>query len=76
MTVVVALADAALHLIDHVAVGEEIIMVRAGRPVARLVPMADPAGRDEPVRRSLQAGVTDPSLPQVQWTGAPRRPAA
>jgi prevent-host-death family protein len=31
------------QLIDRAAAGEEIIIARAGRPVARLVSLADPA---------------------------------
>lgn len=75
MTVVLALADAQLHLgdlVDHIVAGEEIIMVRAGQPVARLVPM-DPVDQGAPThrrRRTLQAGVGDPASTQVQWAGA------
>jgi prevent-host-death family protein len=31
------------QLLDRAAAGEEIIIARAGRPVARLVPLADPS---------------------------------
>lgn len=80
MTVIVGLTDAALHLadlIDHAAGGEEIIMVKAGRPVARLGPI----DQDETVSRrraarTLQAGVNDPPSQQAQWRGAVRRQAA
>lgn len=77
MTVIVALADARLHLadlIEHVAAGEEIIMVQAGLPVARLVPMTDAADQSDPLRsrarHTLQAGFSDPLAKQVQWAGA------
>jgi prevent-host-death family protein len=72
MTVVLALADAQLHLsdlVEHVAAGEEIIMIKAGYPVARLVPM-NPADQDDRSRRrvrTLQAGFSDPASAQVQW---------
>lgn len=72
MTVVLALADAQEHLYDlveHVAAGEEIIMMKAGQPVARLLPM-EPADQDiGPGRRArtLQAGFNDPAAVQVQW---------
>lgn len=76
MTVVVGLADAILHLgdlIDHAATGEEIIMVKAGRPVARLGPIdrddAAPRRRTAP---TLQAGFADPPSQQVQWRMACR----
>jgi len=75
MTVILALADAQLHLADlveHVAAGEEIIMVQAGQPVARLVPM-EPAGQGDPAARrarTLQAGFSDPTAIQLQWSGA------
>ncbi len=32
------------RLVDAAAAGEEIVTARAGRPVARLVPLAGPAG--------------------------------
>jgi prevent-host-death family protein len=74
MTVILALADAQRHLsdlVEHVAAGEEIIMVKAGHPIARLVPM-DPADQGDPVHRrprTLQAGFSDPTSAQVQWAG-------
>lgn len=36
------------QLLDRAAAGEEIIIARAGRPVARLVALAEPLGRREP----------------------------
>ncbi len=36
------------RLLDRVAAGEEIVIARAGRPVARLVPLAEPVG-DRPL---------------------------
>lgn len=41
-------------LIDRAAAGEEIILSRAGRPLARLVPLAERAPRQPGVRRSWQ----------------------
>ena len=32
------------HLLSQVAAGEEVIIAKAGKPVARLVPIAPPAG--------------------------------
>ena len=66
MTIVLALADAQRHLtdlIEHVAAGEQIIMVKEGLPVARLVPV-----HRRP--RTLQAGFDDPTSTQAQWAGA------
>lgn len=71
MTVIVGLADATLHLadlIDHAATGEEIIMVKHGRPVARLGPIdQDEAVPRRSTARTLQAGFADPPSQQVQW---------
>ena len=37
------------QLLDRAAAGEEIVIARAGRPIARLVPLADsPSRRREP----------------------------
>jgi prevent-host-death family protein len=36
------------QLIDRAAAGEEIVIARAGRPVARLVALAEPTRRREP----------------------------
>lgn len=33
------------QLLDRVAAGEEIVIARAGRPIARLVPLADSPSR-------------------------------
>lgn len=33
------------QLIDDAAAGEDVVIARAGRPVVRLVPMADPPAR-------------------------------
>lgn len=35
-------------LLDRVAQGEDVVIARAGRPVARLVPFAEPAQRRVP----------------------------
>jgi prevent-host-death family protein len=78
MTVVLALADAQEHLsdlVEHVAAGEEIIMVKAGQPVARLLPM-EPLDQDDGTRRrvrTLQAGFSDPAAIQVQWASISAR---
>jgi prevent-host-death family protein len=42
------------RLVDAAAAGEEILIARAGRPVARLVPLQDAAAR--PRRRLGQLG--------------------
>jgi prevent-host-death family protein len=49
--------EAKIHLsalIDRAAAGEEIILSRAGRPLARLVPLAERAPRQPGVRRDWQ----------------------
>lgn len=33
------------HLIDRAASGEEIVIARSGKPVARLMPLAEPPKR-------------------------------
>ena len=40
------------RIIDEVAGGEEVVIARAGRPVAKLVPL-------EPARRKRQLGLLD-----------------
>jgi prevent-host-death family protein len=53
----VNVAKAKTHLsalIDRAAAGEEIILSRAGRPLARLVPLAERAPRQPGVRREWQ----------------------
>ena len=48
MTASVNVYEAKTHLsqlIDRAAAGEEIVIARAGRPVARLVPLADSPSR-------------------------------
>lgn len=48
MTASVNVYEAKTHLsqlLDRAAAGEEIIIARAGRPVARLVALADPASQ-------------------------------
>jgi len=70
MTVVLALADAQAHLsdlIDHVVAGEEIIVVRAGQPVARLLPM-------EPVVPEAAAGARMDQEPADQVPGERQPP--
>lgn len=41
-------------LVDRAAAGEEIILSRAGRPVARLMPLAERMPRQPGVRRNWQ----------------------
>ena len=41
-------------LIDRAAAGEEIVLSRAGRPVARLMPLADRMPRQPGIRRTWQ----------------------
>jgi prevent-host-death family protein len=54
-TVNVAEAKAKLSvLVDRAAAGEEIILSRAGRPIARLMPLAERTPRQPGVRRDWQ----------------------
>lgn len=39
-------------LVDRAAAGEEIVLSRAGRPIARLMPLAERMPRQPGVRRS------------------------
>jgi prevent-host-death family protein len=51
----IAIAKAKLSaLVDRAAAGEEIILSRAGRPVARLMPLAEQTPRQPGVRRNWQ----------------------
>jgi prevent-host-death family protein len=51
----IAEAEAQLAaLADRAAAGEEIVLSRAGRPVARLMPLAERLPRQPGVRRSWQ----------------------
>lgn len=57
MTKSINIAEAKAHLsalVDRAAAGEEIVLSRAGRPVARLVPLAERAPRQPGVRREWQ----------------------
>jgi prevent-host-death family protein len=57
MTTSVNIAEAKARLsalVDRAAAGEEIILSRAGRPVARLMPLAEQAPRQPGVRRHWQ----------------------
>jgi prevent-host-death family protein len=48
MTASVNVYEAKTHLsqlLDRVAAGEEIVIARAGRPIARLVPLSDAASQ-------------------------------
>ncbi len=54
MSHTVNVADAKAHLsalMDRAAAGEEIVLTRAGRPVARLMPLAERSPRQPGVRR-------------------------
>jgi prevent-host-death family protein len=54
-TVNIAEAKAKLSaLIDRAAAGEEIVLSRAGRPVARLMPLEEQTPRQPGVRRHWQ----------------------
>jgi len=51
VTIQVNVYDAKTHLsrlLDQVAAGEDVVIARAGRPVARLVPYARPASARRP----------------------------
>lgn len=53
MTVTVNVHDAKTHLsrlLDQAHAGEEIILAKAGKPYARLVPLAEPAIERRPGR--------------------------
>ena len=57
MTIPVNIAEAKARLsllVDQAAAGEEIILSKAGRPVARIVPLAEQAPRVPGVRRKWQ----------------------
>ena len=57
MTNTVNIAEAKAHLsalVDRAAAGEEIILSKAGRPVARLMPLAERTPRQPGVRRQWQ----------------------
>lgn len=57
MTKPVNIAEAKAHLsalVDRAAAGEEIILSKAGRPIARLVPLAERMPRQPGVRREWQ----------------------
>lgn len=46
-------------LLERVAQGEEIILAKAGRPVARLVPLAPHAGRRVPGSARGKISISD-----------------
>ena len=57
MTNLVNIAQAKARLsalVDRVAAGEEIVLCKAGGPVARIVPLAEQAPRRPGVRRDWQ----------------------
>jgi prevent-host-death family protein len=53
------------HLLERVARGEEIIIAKAGKPVARLVPLAPVERPLGFVRASIDASFFDP-LPEAE----------
>jgi prevent-host-death family protein len=62
MTESVNVYEAKTHLsqlLDRAAAGEEIIIARAGRPVARLVALADSPGQRVPGRWCGQVSISD-----------------
>lgn len=57
MTQTVNIYDAKTHLsrlLDCVAAGEEVVIARAGTPIARLVPMQSPAPRQPGLFRGVE----------------------
>lgn len=57
MTNTINIAEAKAHLsalVDRAAAGEEIVLSKSGRPVARLVPLAERSPRQPGVRREWQ----------------------
>ena len=57
MTKSVNIAEAKAHLsalVDRAAAGEEIVLSRSGRPVARLMPLAERMPRQPGIRRVWQ----------------------
>lgn len=57
MTKLVNIAEAKARLsalVDRAAAGEEIILSKSGRPVARLMPLAERSPRQPGVRRQWQ----------------------
>jgi prevent-host-death family protein len=60
------------QLIDRVAAGEEIVIARSGRPVARLVPWRDASAQRQPgrLRRRVRIGRDfDDPLPSGLFEG-------
>jgi len=48
MSTIINIHDAKTHLsriVEDVAAGAEVVIAKAGRPMARLVPLESPAGR-------------------------------
>ncbi len=55
MTIIVNVHEAKTHLsrlLEQAHAGQEIILAKAGKPYARLMPLASPAGRRQPGRLS------------------------
>jgi len=56
------------RLLERVAIGEEVIIAKAGKPVAKLVPINEP-----PKRRFLGSAKGDFVVPTISTTLCPRR---
>jgi len=59
MSIIVNVHEAKTHLsrlLDQAHAGQEIIVAKAGKPYARLVPLAPPAGGRRPGRLAGQLG--------------------
>ena len=59
MSITVNVHEAKTHLsrlLDQAHAGQEIILAKAGKPYARLVPLADVPGRRQPGRLAGQLG--------------------
>ena len=70
MATVVNVHDAKTHLsrlIDRAAAGEEIVVARAGRPVARLVALAPPGPVRTPGRLRGKIRFADDSEATPDW---------
>jgi prevent-host-death family protein len=55
------------RLIDRAAAGEEIVLARAGRPVARLVALADLGRPRQPGQLRGRISLTDESEDTPEW---------
>lgn len=58
------------RLLERVAQGEEVVIAKAGKPVARLVPVEPPAAPRRPGRRAAWAGsarISTRRCPTSSW---------